>query len=81
MNRWLQRLAELDGDGALARAQDSVQFVQYVQNSRLSHPRNLANLHILSKLHNHRVRLRRRRRRQRQRRPTTIASALRRSVL
>ena len=36
MNRWLQRLAELDGDGALARAQDSVQFVQYVQNSRHS---------------------------------------------
>ena len=36
MNRWLQRLAELDGGGAPARTQDSVQFGQNGQNSRLS---------------------------------------------
>jgi hypothetical protein len=28
MNRWLQRLAELDGGGAPARTQDSVQIAQ-----------------------------------------------------
>jgi len=36
MNRWLQRLAELDGGGAPARTQDSVQFGQNGQNSRHS---------------------------------------------
>jgi hypothetical protein len=36
MNRWRQRLAEIDGDGALTRTTHDVQNVQNVQNSRPS---------------------------------------------
>jgi hypothetical protein len=57
MNRWLQRLAELDGDGALARAQDSVQYVQFGQFAG-----NAAILNILNKLNSPPVRPHHRRR-------------------